>query len=81
MKADRGICDASNVGRSGDRGSRLAKERRRSLMANERLKAYRDAWNKLKDEALEEKASWGKKELKRRMDQILIECLEVYLNE
>jgi len=50
-------------------------------MKNERLKVYKDAWNKLKDEVLDEKTGWGKEELKRRMDQILIKCMEVYLDE
>jgi hypothetical protein len=43
------------------------------------LKAYRDAWNKLRTEVLNEKTSWGKESLKERMDQLLIECLKVYL--
>ncbi len=44
-----------------------------------KLKAYQDAWNKLKNEVLDEKTGWGKEELKKRMDVVLIECMEVYL--
>jgi hypothetical protein len=43
------------------------------------LKAYKDAWNKLRDEVLNEKTSWGKEILKEKMDQVLIECLKRYL--
>ena len=40
---------------------------------------YRDAWRKLYDEVLDEKTGWGKEELKKRMDKILIEEMERYL--
>ena len=43
------------------------------------LKAYRDAWNKLRDKVLNEKTSWGKEILKEQMDKLLIESLKVYL--
>lgn len=46
---------------------------------SEGLKAYKDAWNKLQGEVLDEKTGWGKEELKTRMDQVLIQCMEVYL--
>jgi len=48
-------------------------------MENSKLKAYRDAWKKLRDEVLEEKTSWGEEVLKERMDKLLIKCMEVYL--
>lgn len=48
-------------------------------MADEKLKAYRDAWKKLRNEVLDEKTGWGKEILKQRMDKLLIECMEVYL--
>ena len=44
-----------------------------------KLKVYRDAWQRLHDEVLNEKTSWGKEELKKRMDKLLIECMEAYL--
>jgi len=44
-----------------------------------RLKVYRDAWKQLQEEVLNEKTSWGKEELKQRMDKLLIECMERYL--
>ena len=49
-------------------------------MPNEKLKAYRDAWIKLREEVLNEKTSWGKEELKKRMDALLIATLESYLS-
>jgi hypothetical protein len=48
-------------------------------MESYKLKAYRDAWNKLRDTVLNEKTGWGKEDLKERMDKLLIECLEAYL--
>ena len=40
-------------------------------MAEEaKLKVYRDAWNKLVNEVLNEKTSWGKEELKKRMKDV-----------
>lgn len=48
-------------------------------MADEKLKVYREAWKKLQEEVLDEKTSWGKEGLKKRMDELLIECMEVYL--
>lgn len=48
-------------------------------MPNEQLKAYRDAWQKLQDTVLNEKTSWGKEELKTRMDKLLIQCQQAYL--
>ena len=50
-------------------------------MADAVLKAYRDAWNKLQEDVLNEKTSWGKEELKKRMDKILIECTQAYLSD
>jgi len=44
-----------------------------------KLKAYRDAWKKLQEEVLDEKTGWGKEDLKKRMDKLLLECMEVYL--
>jgi len=46
---------------------------------NAREKVYFDAWRKLYKEVLDEKTSWRKEELKKRMDKLLIECMEVYL--
>lgn len=43
------------------------------------LKAYRDAWKRLRDTVLDEKTGWGKEELRKRMDALLIECMEAYL--
>lgn len=48
-------------------------------MADVKLKAYQDAWVKLRNEVLNEKTGWGKEILKERMDKLLIECLEAYL--
>jgi preprotein translocase subunit SecA len=48
-------------------------------MTAEQLKAYKDAWKKLQDEVLDEKTGWGKEDLKKRMDKLLIECMEAYL--
>ena len=36
-------------------------------------------WQRLYDEVLSEKTSWGKEELKKRMDKMLIEEMEKYL--
>jgi hypothetical protein len=47
-------------------------------MTDESLKAYRDAWNKL-DEVLNERTSWGRDQLRNRMHELLIACLEAYL--
>jgi len=49
------------------------------MTEDNKSKVYRDAWNKLKNEVLNEKTGWGKEELKRRMDKILTECMEAYL--
>ena len=48
-------------------------------MADEKLKVYRSAWKRLQEEVLDEKTSWGKEDLKTRMDKILIEEMERYL--
>ena len=48
-------------------------------MTDNKLKVYRDAWMKLYGEVLDEKTGWGKEELKKRMDKLLIECMEAYL--
>jgi hypothetical protein len=53
--------------------------RREDEMTNEELKAYRDAWNKLQETVLDEKTGWGKEELKKRMDKLLIECMRALL--
>jgi len=37
---------------------------------------YWDVWKGLYDEVLNEKTSWGKEELKKRMDKLLIEEME-----
>ena len=50
-------------------------------MANEKLRAYKNAWEKLQNKVLEEKTSWGKEELKQRMDKLLIENMSAYLRE
>ncbi|KKN62603.1 hypothetical protein LCGC14_0510140 [marine sediment metagenome] len=49
------------------------------MAEGDKAKAYQDAWNKLKSEVLDEKTSWGKEELKKRMDVVLIECMGEYL--
>jgi len=59
--------------------SELEKESSR-VSENKKAKAYQDAWNKLKNEVLDEKTSWGKEELKKRMDAVLIECMETCLD-
>ena len=43
------------------------------------LRSYRDAWKRLYDEVLDEKTGWGKEDLKKRMDKVLIEEMEKYL--
>ena len=48
-------------------------------MGDNLLKVYRDVWQRLYDEVLNEKTSWGKEELKKRMDKMLIEEMERYL--
>jgi len=48
-------------------------------MVDEKLKAYRNAWKRLQEEVLDEKTGWGKEDLKKRMDKILIEEMERYL--
>ena len=48
-------------------------------MGDNLLKVYRDVWQRLYDEVLNEKTSWGKEELKKRMDKMLIEEMEKYL--
>ena len=48
-------------------------------MTDNKLKVYRDVWQRLYDEVLNEKTSWGKEELKKRMDKMLIEEMEKYL--
>ena len=45
-------------------------------MGDNKLKVYKDAWHRLKNEVLNEKTGWGKEELKKRMDSVLIEELE-----
>ena len=42
-------------------------------------KVYKNAWLRLKNEILNEKTGWGKEDLKKRMDEILIEEMERYL--
>jgi len=49
------------------------------MSSDTKLKVYRDAWQRLYEEVLDEKTGWGKEELKKRMDKLLIECMEVYL--
>ena len=48
-------------------------------MGDNLLEVYRDVWYKLSDEVLNEKTSWGKEELKKWMDKMLIEEMERYL--
>ena len=50
-------------------------------MTNINLQAYRDAWEKLQNEVLDEKTGWGKEELKKRMDKLLIECMAICLKQ
>lgn len=46
------------------------------MLEDNKLKVYRDTWNRLKNEVLDEKTSWGKVELRKRMDEVLIEEME-----
>jgi len=46
------------------------------MSEDKKLKVYRDAWRRLYEEVLDEKTGWGKEELKKRMDKMLIEELE-----
>ncbi len=48
-------------------------------MENNKYKVYKDAWLRLKNEVLNEKTGWGKEDLKKRMDEILIEEMDRYL--
>lgn len=48
-------------------------------MEDTKLRVYKEAWVRLKEEVLDEKTGWGKEELRRRMNQILIEEMERYL--
>jgi len=48
-------------------------------MSDSKLKVYEVAWKELQEEVLDEKTSWGKEELKKRMDKLLIECMGRYL--
>ena len=45
-------------------------------LKNKKLGSYRGAWKKLYEDVLDEKTGWGKEELKKRMDKLLIEELE-----
>ena len=75
--------------RAGDKPSRhparpskdwnLLAEGGQPRMSDNKLKVYRDVWQRLYDEVLNEKTSWGKEELKKRMDKMLIEEMEKYL--
>ncbi len=49
------------------------------MATDNKLKVYRDVWQRLYNEVLSEKTSWGKEELKKRMDKMLIEEMEKYL--
>lgn len=49
------------------------------MVSENTLKAYRDAWKKLREEVLNERTGWGKEQLKERMDRLLLECMEAYL--
>lgn len=44
-------------------------------------RACKDAWEKLRNEVLDEKTGWGKEELKHRMDKLLIETLETWMEQ
>ena len=48
-------------------------------MTDNKSKVYQAVWQRLCDEVLNEKTSWGKEELKKRMDKMLIEEMEKYL--
>ena len=48
-------------------------------MEDSELKAYKSAWERLQSKVLDEKTGWGKEELKRRMDEVLIEELKRFL--
>ena len=48
-------------------------------MGNDLLYVYRAVWQRLYEVVLDEKTSWGKEELKKRMDKMLIEEMEKYL--
>jgi len=46
---------------------------------NARERVYSHVWHNLYERVLDEKTGWGKEELRRRMDKLLIECMEAYL--
>ena len=48
-------------------------------LKNRKDSLYRDVWQKLSEKVLNEKTSWGKEELKKRMDKMLIEEMEAHL--
>lgn len=48
-------------------------------LKDKKLNCYRNVWQRLYDEVLNEKTSWGKEELKKRMDKMLIGEMEKYL--
>ena len=48
-------------------------------MVDAKLKVYEDAWKELRNEVLDKKTGWGKEELKKQMDKLLMECMEAYL--
>ena len=52
-----------------------------SKTADEHLRAYKDAWKKLQEEVLDEKTGWGQEERKKKMDKLLIECMEIHLKQ
>jgi len=49
------------------------------MLGDSLLKVYHGVWDRLYSEVLNEKTSWGKEELRKRMDKMLIEELEKYL--
>jgi hypothetical protein len=44
-----------------------------------KARVYLHAWHNLQEKVLDEKTGWGKEELKKRMDKLLIEVMEAYL--
>ncbi len=48
-------------------------------MDDREAEVYCDAWKQLYEEVLDEKTGWGKEQLRRRMDKLLIECMKAHL--
>ena len=49
------------------------------MTEDNKYRVYKTAWLRLNNEVLNEKSGWGKEDIKKRMDEILIEEMERYL--